>query len=475
MKKVQVNIFCCLLASSCWGNTVLYYAVVAALVCILFFETNKISIRTVLAAFVVSAFFDSSIAVCSSLICVLLMICGYRKEAASYIATQLPLLLSPFIETPIYLLHPITTIVTYGMFLGCFYGTDKYKFNLKNIPVIIYACLLAVVSCISWELDSASEPSAPAGYRIGDAISKLTSKESSPTGQIIYDNSHYTEVRPSGTLYLDHDAQTQWNEGNFRQNRPWGHNLPIGSELIKKAMLRDGAWICNIGTSLNCSNSCFIGGFFQDGKITSIIIAHENNLIFGDSDFAVDCLAPYQKNLIGYLVGSDVYSRLFHFICAICLIVACFWNPHALIVLLCFANVILLWIPCQGDVRYVGKAHRWAHTDLGEGIVRALQQHGENVIFGNRNTKILVIGEGYSASLAGEKIVILEPNAEVEIRDVCYQADIVPLGQLNGITDAREIIVNGKRANSNVLHIGGVTIIATGTPTALSKDLIWKF
>ena len=109
------------------------------------------------------------------------------------------------------------------------------------------------------------------------------------------------------------------------------------------------------------------------------------------------------------MVGSDVYSRLFHFICAICLIVACFWNPHALIVLLCIVNVILLWIPCQGDVRYVGKAHRWAHTDLGEGIVRALQQHGENVIFGNRNTKILVIGEGYSASLAGEKIVILEP------------------------------------------------------------------
>ena len=475
MKRVLVNIICCLLSASCWGNSILYIAAVSALICFLFIDTHKVSIRISLGVFILLIYFDPSIVCSSSLVGVSLMLCGRRSEAASYLGSQLPLLISPLITIPLFLLHPIGSLFIYGVLIMCCHGLRRYKFPAEGMLTITYACLLISLTFTSWQLSSVESPSIPTGYGIGNTIKKITGKDTPSNGQIVYDNDSYREVVNKGTLYLDHDAKCQWDSGNFSQNRPWGHNLPIGSEIFRKAILQDGTWISNLGASLTCSNSNFIGGLFQDNELIPLIIKHDGELIFGDSDAVIDCLAPYQKHLISYLAGTNNKIRCFHLGCAICLIVVNFWASPIFIILPCLVNFITVYLPYQGDVRYIGKSHKWAHTELGEGIVRVLQQHGVNVVFGNSGTRVLVVGTDYSASLSGEKVVILEPGAEIIIDGVQYCADITPLGQHDGVKDARRIIVDGVISNSSILYKDGVRIIATGTPTAQEKELIWPF
>ncbi len=462
------------MAASCWGNTILYFAAIAALISLLLFYSNKTSEKIILFVFLISILCDSSIAACSSIIGILLIITGLKKEAACFLGAQLPLLLSPLIKLPTFLLHPLSTLFFYSTIYVVCHALPTCKLAIVKGIIIVYGGILASLTFISWELNPVISPTAP-GYKIGNAISKLTNKEIASTGKLIYNQQRFKEVDASGTLYLDHDANCQWDEGNFQQNRPWGNNFPIGSELLRKSILKDGTWICNIGASLKHNKGFFIGGLFQNGIVYPIIIRHNDNLILGDSDFVVDCLAPYQKNLINYITGSDKYTRFFHLSCATCLILSCFFTNNLFVILLCIANLLLMCFPYHGDVRYVGKSHKWAHTDLGEGIVRVLQQQGANVIFGNSNTRLLVIGEGYSATIKTEKIVLLEPGATVKINNTNYRADTIPLGTKNGVIDARNLIIEDEKTSSCILHIGDITLIATGTPTAQTKDLIWPF
>lgn len=93
-----------------------------------------------------------------------------------------------------------------------------------------------------------------------------------------------------------------------------------------------------------------------------------------------------------------------------------------------------------------------------------------NVIFGSVGTKLLVVGSNYTASWKNEKIIILEPGAKVKIKGTIYEAQDVPMGEWDGILDARSILKNGEKQPSPIIKLEQVTIIATGSPTTLETQ-----
>lgn len=477
MNKLYINGIICLLASSCWGNSVFYLAAVSVLGGVLFLALGRIGARTAILLFVLALFIDSSIAYCSSLIGALLIIADQKREAACFLASQLPILFSPLISFPYILLHPLVSIIIYSVSFILCCRFRRSKPYIESFFIISYGVGLAFICTTAWSLNPAINSAASSGYQIGEAISKITHLDSSLKGTLVYNNERYTQVKGKGTIYLDHDAHTQWDSGTFQQKRPWSINIPVGSEMLRRAVYRDGCLICNIGAILCQRNAKFIAGVYHGNTIIPLILNSDGRLVLGDSDFVVNCLVPYQRNLIRYLTGDDVFNRLFHFVCGFLLVFSYFSKTGVLVVasLIIVFDIYIVNMPVDGHVRYVGRSHKWAHTDLGEGVVRVLQQQGINAVFGNRNTTILVVGGNYSTRIKDEKIVVLEPGASVSIGGAIYAADVLPLGNSDGVVDARYIVKNKNNTNRSKLDINGVRIIATGTPSAQPKQLIWPF
>lgn len=115
----------------------------------------------------------------------------------------------------------------------------------------------------------------------------------------------YQNVKPEGTVYLDHDAHTDWDDSNFMQRRPWGQNFPIAGEPLRMAIGRDGALISNLGAALKKDSSHFVYGLMDGWSVVPLAISLGENLVLADSDFAVNCLAPYQQALIQRITGTD--------------------------------------------------------------------------------------------------------------------------------------------------------------------------
>jgi hypothetical protein len=57
----------------------------------------------------------------------------------------------------------------------------------------------------------------------------------------------------------------------------------------------------------------------------------------------------------------------------------------------------------------------------------------------------------------------LEPGAAVHIGSRSIKADDIPLGDRDGVIDARALLIDGKAAGP-IVNSDGVRIIATGSP-----------
>lgn len=83
-----------------------------------------------------------------------------------------------------------------------------------------------------------------------------------------------------------------------------------------------------------------------------------------------------------------------------------------------------------------------------------------------------MVGSGYSAREKGETLIILEPGSRVFIQGITYEAEDLPMGDWNNIADARPILRNNEKLSSPIIHIGNITLIATGSPILLSPEYL---
>lgn len=427
--------------------------------------------RCAFAAFAAVTLAEPSLSLCTSLLATALILAKYRRQAAGLLAANISFLVSPWLPVPAFLLHPVASLMVYCLIVGGgrFLSWGGYWGAL--VP-FLYAFGLIMRLGVTFELNPVPSMDVAPGYQVGASIEKLTGCEFPVTGTLCYEHHQADTKQLRGALYLDHGAVSPFAGGDFKQSRPWGNHVPVGAEPLVMAVKRDGAWICNIGSSLDVNTCRFIGGLVQEGRLYSLLGSHDGQFISGDADFALDCLAPYQKHLICHLAGSDTPYRVFSLLCAISLVGSSVYARGLWLLVPAIAYLVPGYISTNGDVRYVGKHHAWAHTELGEGIVRYLQQSGNPAVFGTTGAQVLVVGQGRKTTWNGERVVILEPSAQVNVNGTIYKAGAIPLGPRNGISDARAIYASDSNLSSGILQGHHPLIIATGSPCSLSIELL---
>lgn len=498
-----------------WGNG-WYYLVAWGFLWALMVTEPLVSpvTRGVLLLVAVAALLEPSLTLSSSLLAVALLLVGQHWLASGILLARVPLLLAPWVDLPAFLCHPMTALTLYvALWAGCLWARPSPRWG--GIIPCIYALLLIAWTGSTYELNPVSDRETAPGYRIGPSIARLTHRDFPPTGVLCYEQ-HPADTRQArGSVYLDHGAASPYAESTFVQHRPWGAQTPIAAEPLAMAIKRDGVWICNIGTTLVPGTCRYLGGLMQDGHLHTLLGSNRGQLISGDSDFAVDCLAPYQKHLIRHLTGTDTPYRIHTLLSASLLLLLPAltsgvprdpteapvpsreharnqpsrwgrvrpWSKHLApclpLLLPAVAYLLPAWLPENGDVRCIGTHHAWPHTELGEGLVRHLQQHGIPAVFGTRGARILVVGQGHHALWHGESVIVLEPGAQVLIGEVSYRAGTIPLGTRSGIPDARDIHPRrypntATEPTAGILHTpSGVRLIATGSPCRLSTQHLW--
>lgn len=458
-----------LIACSGFGSWPVYLAAMGLLLSLLALDTWKANRRAFLSCLLVAAAIlrEPSLAYSTSLLAVLLFIAGRKTEAAAILFSHLPLLLSPFIPVAPWIITPWLgglLFITGELLAGKLPRTGKI---LISLTVPAYGLALLVATASSWQLSPVHVPQVGPGYQIGAAIEKITGQKQKGTGQLIYNNQTPQQISLTGTLYLDHDARTAWDDGNFCQKRPWGSNTLMAGEPLRMAIRRDGMLISNWGASLNRNTTHTLYALMDGLRPIPLATNDKGHLVLADSDFAVNGMAPFQTSLIRRLTGTDTPLILFHGTCALALLILPWYSRTWFPVMLATLYLLIVSWPREGEIRYVGRHHHWPHTELGEGLARILQDQGINARFGTLNTQILVVGTGHSARVRKEKLIILEPGARVTHQGAVYAAANLPMGTWDGIRDARPILRNGEKLPSPIIREGDITIIATGTPVLL--------
>lgn len=386
-----------------------------------------------------------------------------REAVALLVSTVLPNV-AAFHPLPNYLMHPFCTLsifcVTYWVVGIC--NAPLVKKLLGTIAISV----ASIASLQTWNISSVDGYVAAPQYRITKAIESATGnyKRSSI---LSFNHQIFGKTDGSSAIFLDHDTDSSMAKGNYQQSRPWSSNLPIAPDFLALSINLDGYYAANLGANIVYPAGLLVG-LYDRGTVQPLVIqTKKGQLIFADSDLAVNGMVPYQINLLKSLSGNSlkvliIFHALLIFSLVFLWLPQSFVHTSALVVITALAAVLNSF-PVEGDIRYVGANHKWPHTSLGDGVVREYQAIGLNYFFGNTNCKVLVVGTGHSATIKTESFVILEPKSAVKIGSHLVESLDRPLASEHGVVDARNIVLDGISSGPCVI-VEGVKVIATGTP-----------
>lgn len=318
------------------------------------------------------------------------------------------------------------------------------------------------------------------GYKIGAALQK-SFPDTFGDGAVIRSNIHGTKIPPStpGIVIAEHDTPPELLAGrikpeNFTQPTPWSNNEFLGNQYWRYAIRKDGLLVSNLGGQLTSTGRIFLALPSPNPFYPAILATQLGKTLYcSDSDYWINRLCNYQKNLIGVILSEKKTIWVPYVVNIICILVAIFslWRSW---ITICG---ILILIPLalgntsrDGDIRLIGPSYNPHDPARAWAVARRLQDDGINATIGDKRAKAIVIEEGYSANIGGEKLVIAEPRSTAKIGSHTIQVQDVPLGVVDSIPDARNLIIDGRPSGAKSV-VDGVTIIGTGSPALTPSDL----
>lgn len=319
------------------------------------------------------------------------------------------------------------------------------------------------------------------GYKIGAALKRVF-PNSFGTGTAIRSNLHGTQLSTSdpGIVIAEHDTPVEQQagrikSGNFTQPAPWSMNEFFGNQYWLYAIRQDGALVSNLGAQLTHNGRLMLGIPWPNPFSPTILASNNGMTLYcSDSDYWVNRLCNYQQNLLGVIISDKERSSppkianiAFAFIA-----IGSLWIPWA--ALLGFLVPLCLMVGGanqQGDIRLIGPINNPHDPTRAWAVARRLQDEGVNAIFGNNQTKTMVVAEGYSGRVNSEVLVIAEPRAKVLVGSHKILVLEEPQGLVDTIPDARKLLIDGQSAGVKAV-VDGVTVVGTGSP-ALTPSELW--
>jgi hypothetical protein len=330
----------------------------------------------------------------------------------------------------------------------------SYKLTHRNLIAVLASLFLALIAATAFELSTAQhrfrvceESTFSPGYKIGAALQKIF-PDSFGGESAIRSNLHGTDISPaaSGIVIAEHDTPPEKRagkikQGNFTQPAPWSKNEFLGNQYWRYAIREDGCLVSNLGGQLTPSGQIMLAIPSPNLFSPTILASKDGETIYcSDSDYWVNRLCNYQQNLLGVILSDKQRSwpPLIANIAFALIALGSLFRPW---IALSFVLVPLLLISGStgrdGDIRLVGSIYNPHDPARAWAVARRLQDEGINVVFGGNRAKVLLVEEGYSAKIAGEKMVIAEPRATILIGSHKIQVLEEPQGAVDSIPDAR--------------------------------------
>ena len=402
------------------------------------------------------------------------LLSGVTRPFAFAVLSQWLLQALPF-PLPVYGSLPFLVLA-----LGWFCVPEK--FLNRGIGFAILAVIGAAESFnfLAMPIRPAAESYRSVEYQfgIGQTFYKLCGGEFTQTSGRIRSSIHKTSIPDSmpGLLVLDHDQAglkpTVADELNFTQPLPWQSNAYLGDQFALYWLRCDGFLASHLGGSLRPTGRPLLIAS-SIGKRQILAQQRGSLLLLADSDPLVNRLSPYQRQLLSYLLRVNPFVLLPLLLSLLACGIALLFPERGWIgtITVLIVGIALTWSACSpdhtyGGVRLVGRFADPHDPDRFSGVLRELVDLGRDSLFEKKQPEVLYVQSGHSARWRGESLVIAEPTATVLINHEKYRILDLPLANVRGVPDARQI-ASARGISEAVLETSETRIIGTGSPTRI--------
>lgn len=254
--------------------------------------------------------------------------------------------------------------------------------------------------------------------------------------------------------------------GEVSQWQPWSSNQLFGDQYLLTAIAMDGQWNSNVGGRLHPNGKLILASSRHPDfwLFEPLVVECGQDIYIQDSDPFVDRLVPYQENAIIELVRGCVEYRVLNIIMVIASLLPYCFSAISLFVIIILSLLLLSKFPVKGDVRLVGRIESPHEPSRISGVLRSLSDAGYPMLRGTSGCHILVVDENSKALVkASETFILAGPGSTVSIPSCKIKVSDIPLGNVDDVVDARELLIDGKVVGP-IYSIHGITIIGTGSP-----------
>lgn len=366
-----------------------------------------------------------------------------------------------------------------------------------GIPLFLLTCFIAIfvprrtrtilaIGCILLSLIQLTtirenvqisyNPTLDSGYRHGAVLAKLLNGKLVDPNAVSGNVGITSLIQKSGEnhakypiVLVDHDqipspTYPAVSKGNVTQTEPWYSNQLFGDQYLLAAIAEDCQWVSHLGGKLAAKGKLMLA-MRTDQGIEPVVLQYGKTIYVNDSDAFVDRLANYQRCGIKEIVYGSAIYRSINIFFVLAMLLSRYKKSEILasIALLIFA-IFYTTQPVPGDIRIIGKVCFPHEPSRVSGVMRSLVDAGFPYVRGTTDCTLLVVDGNQKAKVKStERVVIGCDKAAILLGDNTIRIGEIPLGDINDVVDARNIIVNGKTQGANI-RINDTIVIGTGSP-----------
>lgn len=264
------------------------------------------------------------------------------------------------------------------------------------------------------------------------------------------------------------------NDSYFRKS-PWTVYKPCMNNMFNYWLKNDDLYSSNIGATLN-DGFPLMWDYNHLGVIRMLATVKKVNNSFvytwGDSDFLVNKLLPYNINFVSALFNKllDIYPLC---LMLLSLIILSLLNGKKEQSVICFLFMIILYF-CPQYCKYTSTykiysslknitAHNFSYPTSIKNSLGSLNCAVKNSSKNDCNIAIIKGSENIK-KYKNVKIIFLLPFAKLKCTNSEIQCSDIKIGNENNIIDSRILLINDKLTESNIVDINGIKIIGTNSP-----------
>lgn len=322
------------------------------------------------------------------------------------------------------------------------------------------------------------------------AIFSLAERKDLIKENYIKSNNIYLLLAEHNNLNNFLEKYPYFNDDAYQNYTPWNLYKPNFVLPLKYITDKDIFYSSNIGASVKIGHP-IVWSYSIIGK--PIVLASLANInkskvfLWGDSDFLVNKLMPYNHLLIEKILGKDFYL-FYAFAISYILLILCFLicEKNIIIMALCLSSFVLYVFPVKSTSKtyitlYPQFSFYSAHNEATfSSYLNIFARNNLSIKVsnkGNSNVWILTNTNNSINEYNNVKLIYLVSGASVVLNNTTFMCSNIKIGTDNqsNTIDARYLIIDNKITKISTYADDEHTIVCTGSPqlnTSFARRII---